>query len=617
MAIFPFIALVPYLETMMYEHLAQRDFNRIVREQEERMSFRQMTRRSPSKEKMPLSTPVLAESSHTFSGGPRNAKGKAHAKTVTGWIKQVVAPRDGITWHNFRVPAFKFYTRLMLDIFLALFATLVSLVDANIQVEQLDMTVWRIVFFVWAIGGMIEEWSQILSDWKNELLSLWRADKISMYRADPFNWIDFFTFHCLFIALCLPAPGLSPNMDGGLLSHRELKHRPGNAGHGAGEVASPSPPPSAAAFLLQPEDSSVEMARVALWSLMTVGCWLRMLRTLQMIPSLGPLLLMFFQMFKDVGQLLILECFILAAISAGMSTLFASSLFASSLPGGTLQYDPLPLQCDEFMSLSGDFKSFVSVFYVFFNGVFTGSTHLECLYQYGASSHTEFWQLPWFYSMSFNIVTILLLLNMLIAMMAKTFDNVWESAEENSQYVLAQQCFLLDARPSSGTPLNVLRIPYVILLILVKLLNMCVGGRLDALVKELNSGLSFSILIDSKSPRAINLNKETNEFTGSWFNGRNTFESWKTGTPAEELNDFVIAFIMTRQDAGAQSSRWRSKMITRITSMVREESEKQEEKLNDVKAMITELRDGLMAAGTFKLPPGVDLPEEKSTSMSA
>ena len=103
-----------------------------------------------------------------------------------------------------------------------------------------------------------------------------------------------------------------------------------------------------------------------------------MLRVLQMAPSLGPLLLMFFQMFKDVGQLLILEFFILAGFSAGISTLFSSRLFASvQVPSGAIEYNVLPLQCDEFNSLGGEFTSFSSVFYVFFNGVFTGSTHVR------------------------------------------------------------------------------------------------------------------------------------------------------------------------------------------------------------------------------------------------
>ena len=145
----------------------------------------------------------------------------------------------------------------------------------------------------------------------------------------------------------------------------------------------------------------------------------------------------------------------------------------------------------------------------------------------------------------------------------QTFDRVWESAEENSQYVLAQQCFLLDSRPASGTPLNVLRIPYGVVLILVQLLNVCVSGKLDALVTELQSGLSFSTFIDNTSKRAINLDAKTNEFKGSEFKGRNTFVSWKTGTSAEELNKFVADFVSARQDSGAQTDKWRSKMTMR------------------------------------------------------
>ena len=345
MVIFPLFALVPYLETVVYERLAQRDFERILRDQDEQYERRAITRsprgrkrkKAPHTAGQPLSE---SESETNASGAPGAAEIVGEyisggAEYLTGATKligseasKVLAPRDGITWHNFRVPAFKFYTRLILDVFLALFATFASLVDANITTEELSR--WRVVFFVWAIGGLIEEWSQIGSDWRNELLSLWQSDKVSMYRADPFNWIDFFTFHGLFICLCL-------------------------------------------------DEEAWPIVRVSLWSAMTVGCWLRMLRVLQMIPSLGPLLLMFFQMFRDVGQLLILEIFVLAGFSAGVSTLFSSKLFVSSQPVGMMPYNPPPDQCSGFLSLQGDFQSFQHIFFVFFNGVFTGSTHVRAL----------------------------------------------------------------------------------------------------------------------------------------------------------------------------------------------------------------------------------------------
>ena len=53
-----------------------------------------------------------------------------------------------------------------------------------------------------------------------------------------------------------------------------------------------------------------------------------------------------------------------------------------------------------------------------------------------------------------------LLINMLIAMMAKTFDHVWEAQELNYQFLLAQTVLTWRSQPTNPPPFNVLRIPY-------------------------------------------------------------------------------------------------------------------------------------------------------------
>ena len=54
------------------------------------------------------------------------------------------------------------------------------------------------------------------------------------------------------------------------------------------------------------------------------------------------------------------------------------------------------------------------------------------------------------------VLMCLLLLNMLIAMMAKTFDHVWESSETNFQFLFTQMVFSAKAQPTAPPPLYLL-----------------------------------------------------------------------------------------------------------------------------------------------------------------
>ena len=63
---------------------------------------------------------------------------------------------------------------------------------------------------------------------------------------------------------------------------------------------------------------------------------------------------------------------------------------------------------------------------------------------------------------SCQMMVAVLLFNMLIAMMAKTFDHVWEQQELNYQFMLAQTVLTWRAQPTTPPPLNLLAIPYIV-----------------------------------------------------------------------------------------------------------------------------------------------------------
>ena len=83
-----------------------------------------------------------------------------------------------------------------------------------------------------------------------------------------------------------------------------------------------------------------------------------------------------------------------------------------------------------------------------FEGSLLGEGYLDCVHK---SKHST----PALFLMySFIIITIVLLLNMLIAMMGKTFDNVWESALEESGYQFARRVYNWYAQSCDGTLLR-------------------------------------------------------------------------------------------------------------------------------------------------------------------
>ena len=66
-------------------------------------------------------------------------------------------------------------------------------------------------------------------------------------------------------------------------------------------------------------------------------------------------------------------------------------------------------------------------------------------------------------------------MNMLIAMMARTFDNVFDAQELNYQFLLAQTVLTWRTQPTMPPPFNVLRIPYHILKAIAFVASKCVS----------------------------------------------------------------------------------------------------------------------------------------------
>jgi hypothetical protein len=511
---------------------------------------------------------------------------EAQESRLSRWVRSHASSL--FACYLYRLPWFKWATRLLFDLALALLLTNFNLADARyahaslrggaeldpracgrffcgLAGRQPYQLVWWLCF-VWSIGGCCSEWGQWLANrhWRTELLSFFRPDVGSMYRADIFNSLDFFTFHVMVVATLLP-------------------------------IAEP--------------DTTRLSAKAALWSLISACAWLRLLRVLQISTRFGPLVLMMVNMLSDVISLLVLTFFVLLAITSAIYILFNSH--TSSGPASVADLE----SCAEVYELRGRFNNFFSVFFVLFNGAFNGehARTVACLIRYADPQYDPddyaAMVFTWMFGFSFMLMTTVLLLNMLIAMMAKTFDNVWEASELQSQYLFARQAFFQSNRPPEPPPLNMMRIPTIVIFLVLKGLRLAQrpGWRsrriTDEALRFVLSGFQFSRSVDHTSPRSENLD-ERNEYKGTSILGRNTFDSWRKGLSEGQLGELLVEFVTSHLDDAAAEERWRSKMTKRITSLIETSAARTGERLDAQERMLHEIRGTLQKlVGESHQPP--------------
>ena len=197
----------------------------------------------------------------------------------------------------------------------------------------------------------------------------------------------------------------------------------------------------------------------SLYSVALFLYWLRSLRLIAQLPSIGPLVLMVTKMTRDVAQWATLLLMILSAFVSALHTLYQTpgpnwmaAQEASSPTSATLS-QTLDHDCIDF---DEDFQSWDRAFFLLLEGTLTNENWLECA---RLSSHAILGSALMY---GCQAMVAVLLFNMLIAMMAKTFDTVWEAQELNYQFLLAQTVLTWRTQPTNPPPFNALRVPYYV-----------------------------------------------------------------------------------------------------------------------------------------------------------
>jgi len=215
------------------------------------------------------------------------------------------------------------------------------------------------------------------------------------------------------------------------------------------------------------------------------------------------------------------------------------------------------------------------------NGAFTEEHFTTCAMQ----SYPQMMYMLWTYNFLFSLTTAVLLLNMLIAMMGKTIDNVWEASSTHAQFLFARLTIASMMRPPEPPPLNLLRLPTYVITALVHTVaclfpERAKYGLLRGAGEATKMAFEYSTLLSAKSKRAVNVSRITGEYVGTSLRQRSTFEAWKAAWSYERLSSFVEAFIDARDDIVAQEgmsqSRHRSKLKKETSTLITQKLEAQQ-----------------------------------------
>ena len=185
--------------------------------------------------------------------------------------------------------------------------------------------------------------------------------------------------------------------------------------------------------------------------------WLRLLQVLYIFPSTGPLLIMTIRMFHDLYQFLVLAAFVILAFAAafrvllngeadvaweaaGVATGVATDL--TSLEGVASDAPRVPI-------------TFGAVITLMLEGTLTGEPDRIMGLHSGADHALG--NFTWTMMALFGVVVVLLLLNLLIARFAKTFDIVYENVDANFKVAFARVVLKGGTHELVPPPFNLVR----------------------------------------------------------------------------------------------------------------------------------------------------------------
>jgi len=203
-------------------------------------------------------------------------------------------------------------------------------------------------------------------------------------------------------------------------------------------------------------DGRVPLAGQELLAIVVLAQWIGIGRIASQSALLGPLFQCVGIMLSDVLKWLVLTVWPLIAFTSSFTVLFREPYGSISDPTGS---------CDSDFDV--DFEEWSSTLSTLMEVVLLSDVDLSCIRK---SSIPE---LSWVLMATFLLVNVIMLVNLLIALMAKSFDNIFELQEKIFLYLFARQATMWQRYPAVPPPLNLLSVPYHIASLLVRLPRCC------------------------------------------------------------------------------------------------------------------------------------------------
>jgi ankyrin repeat protein len=286
-----------------------------------------------------------------------------------------------------------------------------------------------------------------------------------------------------------------------------------------------------------PGEAVISQTSRTLLAFSALGMWLRLANVLQLSATTGPFVLMVFKMVRDVTIWLVLYAVVLLGFAAGLIALF------SGPPPSGFVYAP----ADDCIAPDEELSTFWSALLLLWEGGLTGEAYFECVRQ--SSSPIAAPILMYL----FQIFVGLLMVNMLIAMMAKTFDNVAEAQEVNYMFLFAQTAAEWRKQPRAPPSIGLLSMPWQLSMLLIGLCP-CTQSIKERLMVE-------------DPDKTFELDSE-----------------WKASQTLKELGENVTEFVSGHADDVPAEDRWRTLFARKLTvhfEELRRQGEETEEKLEE------------------------------------
>lgn len=101
-----------------------------------------------------------------------------------------------------------------------------------------------------------------------------------------------------------------------------------------------------------------------------------------------------------------------------------------------------------------DFQTWTSTLSILIEVVLTGGIDFQCV------RNSSVGDVAWVLMAIYLVITVVMLVNLLVALMAKSFDNLYELQDQFYLYLFARQTSLWQQYPVVPPPLNLLSLPY-------------------------------------------------------------------------------------------------------------------------------------------------------------